>query len=85
VARQVLGLQDRTIGLLAEILQVGRVRHELAQELDVLAAARALFYITQGTRIPWANGQLAAEDCRRALGDSADLFLRGLEPRASRP
>jgi AcrR family transcriptional regulator len=85
VARQVLGLQDRTIGLLAEILQVGRVRRELAHDLDVLGAARALFYITQGTRIPWANGQLSAEGCRQALGESADLFLRGLEPREPRP
>ncbi|HVH20744.1 MAG TPA: helix-turn-helix domain-containing protein, partial [Myxococcota bacterium] len=41
VARRALTLQDRTIGLLAEILQTGR-RRDLAADLDVLSAARAM-------------------------------------------
>jgi len=56
VARQVLALNERTMGLLAEILQMGRQRGDLARDLNVLDAASALFHITQGARLPWANG-----------------------------
>ena len=77
VARRALALQDRTIGLLAEILQTGR-RRDLARDLDVLAAARALVHIATGARIAWAN-DLASEDaCRRSIDSAVDLLFRGI-------
>lgn len=85
VARRVLSLHDRTIGLLVEILQTGRKRNDLAPNLDVLAAARALFHITQGARIPWINGLVDAEECLRSIQTGVDLMFAGLrrpgEPR----
>jgi AcrR family transcriptional regulator len=80
VARRVLVLNDRTIGLLTEILQAGRKR-DLAPDLDVLAAARAIFHIATGVRLSWANGIVSEEACRRAIEDSVALLFRGLEPR----
>ncbi len=77
VARRVLALQDRTIGLLAEILQAGR-RRDLATDIDVLAAARALFHITTGARISWANGLASESACRRSIAASVDLLFQGL-------
>jgi AcrR family transcriptional regulator len=77
VARRALALQDRTIGLLAEILQTGR-RRDLAPDVDVLAAARAIVHIASGARIAWANG-LASEDvCRRSIDASLELLFRGI-------
>jgi AcrR family transcriptional regulator len=82
VAHRVLLLNDRAIGLLAEILQGGRARSDLARNLDVLAAARALFHIATGARISWANGLLPEADCRSAIEASVDLLFSGLgEPR----
>ena len=81
VAQRVLLLNDRTIGLLAEILQAGRARGDLASNLDVLAAARALFHIASGARISWANGLLAEADCRSAIEASVDLLFSGLGQR----
>jgi AcrR family transcriptional regulator len=78
VAKRALALQDRTIGLIAEILQSGRSRGELAREADVLAAARTIAYVTNGARLAWANGQLDAEDCRAAIGDAVDLLFTGI-------
>ena len=80
VARRVLALQDRTIGLLTEILQQGGQR-DLSPKIDVMGAARTLFLTAQGTRISWANGQLSEKDCRRAVGDSVALLFEGLEAR----
>jgi AcrR family transcriptional regulator len=80
VARRVLVLNDRTIGLLTEILQAGRKR-DLAADLDVLAAARAIFHIATGVRLSWANGLVSEEACRGAIDDSVALLFRGLEPR----
>lgn len=77
VARRVLALQDRTIGLLAEILQAGR-RRDLATDIDVLTAARALFHITTGARTSWANGLASESACRRSIAASVDLLFRGL-------
>lgn len=77
IARRVLALQDRTIGLLAEILQGGR-RRDLAEGVDVLAAARALFHIATGARISWANGLASESACRRSVESSVDLLFRGL-------
>jgi TetR/AcrR family transcriptional regulator, cholesterol catabolism regulator len=76
VARRALTLQDRAIGLLAEILQSGR--RDLAPDLEPLAAARALFHATSGARISWANGLLSEPDCRRAVDESVELLFRGL-------
>jgi len=81
VARRVLTLNDRTIGLLTEILQAGRKR-DLAPDLDVLAAARALFHIASGTRLSWANGLASEDACRSAIEASVALLFRGLEPRS---
>lgn len=78
VARRSLVLNDRTIGLLAEILQMGRKREDLVRDLNVLEAASTLFHITQGARIPWANGLVAAQACRRSIRNGVDLLFRGI-------
>ena len=78
VAKRVLALQDRTIGLVAEILQSGRSRRELRREADVLAAARTITYVTHGARVAWANGQLDAEECREAIAAAVDLLFEGI-------
>lgn len=79
VSRRVLALQDRTIGLLTELLQAGRLRGELRRDVDVLAAARAIEFVTTGARIAWANGLLDAEGCRTAIDASAELLFEGIE------
>jgi len=84
VARRVLVLNDRTVGLLAEILQGGR-RRDLAPEIDVLAAARAIFHVASGVRISWANGLVSEEGCRGATDASVGLLFGGLEPRTAAP
>jgi AcrR family transcriptional regulator len=81
VARQVLALHDRTIGLIAEILQVGRMRGELAPAVDVLEAARTIFHITQGARIPWMNGMLSDEACLAAIRRDVEIVFSGLDAR----
>ena len=78
VARSALILNDRTIGLLAEILQMGRKQGDLTKELNVLQAAAALFHITQGARLPWANGVVSADACRASIRAGVDLLFRGL-------
>jgi hypothetical protein len=50
--------------------------------VDVLEAARVIFNITQGARIPWANGMTDAESCRKAIQTGVDLLFGGLEARA---
>jgi AcrR family transcriptional regulator len=81
VAGRVLALHERTVGLLAEVLQMGRMRGDLARGADVLEAARALFHLTLGARIPWINGAIEAEACRRSIQSAVDLLFEGLEPR----
>ena len=81
VAGRVLALQDRTIGLVAEILQSARSRRELRREADVLAAARTILYVTNGARIAWANGQLDAEECRETVAAAVDLVFEGIAAR----
>lgn len=83
VARRTLALQDRTIGLLAEILMAARARGELPRDYDVMAAARALFHVTTGARVPWANGLLSADGCRQAIASAVELLFRGITPGAS--
>jgi AcrR family transcriptional regulator len=83
VARRVLTLQERTIGVLAEILQRGRMAGELARDLDVLAAARTIFHLTQGARIAWANGLHEADACRAAIDSGVEALFRGLEARSA--
>jgi AcrR family transcriptional regulator len=78
VARRVLALHDRTIGLLAEILLVGRVRGDLSRDADVLLAARALFHAALGARISWVNGLVSAEGCTASIASSVELLFRGL-------
>ena len=82
VARQALTLQDRTIGLLVEILQQGRMTGDLDLQVDVLAAARAVCHVTQSARIPWANGLVDAAGCRAAIESAVDVLFRGLEARS---
>jgi len=79
VARRVLALQDRTVGLLAEILQRARSRGELARAVDPVVAARTLHHATQGARIAWANGLLDADGCRAAVAAAVALLFRGIE------
>lgn len=78
VARSVLVLHDRSIGLLAEILQGGRMRGDLGRSVDVLETARALFFSALGARISWANGLLDSEGCRRSIATHIDLLFRGV-------
>ncbi len=78
VARRVLALQDRTIGLVAEILLSARSRGELRRDADVLSAARAIAHLTSGARISWANGLLDADGCRRAVDSSVGLLFDGI-------
>lgn len=78
VARRALVLNDRTIGLLAEILQMGRKRKDLVADVNVLDAAAALFHITQGARLPWANGLVGGEACQRSIRAGVDLLFRGI-------
>jgi AcrR family transcriptional regulator len=78
VARQVLALEDRSVGLVAEILQTGRARGEVARDADIVAAARTLYYAALGARIAWAHGLLDAENCRTSIETSVDLLFRGL-------
>ena len=78
VAKRALVLNDRTIGLLAEILQMGRKRNDLVGDLNVLEAASTLFHVTQGARLPWANGLVSADVCQRQILAGVDLLFRGL-------
>jgi AcrR family transcriptional regulator len=82
VSRRVLALQDRTVGLVTEILQAGRTRGELDREVDPLVAARAITHITSGARIAWANGLLTEEACRSAIDSGVELLFRGLQRKA---
>jgi AcrR family transcriptional regulator len=79
VSSRVLALNDRSIGLLAEILQGGRALGDLDPRVDVLAAARALFHGAVGARISWANGLLTESACRRAIEGMVELLFRGLD------
>lgn len=81
VARQVLALNDRTIGLLVEVLQMGRMRQDLDRDIDVLDASRAIFHISQGARIPWANGLVSDAECLRSIQAGVELLFRGLDAR----
>ena len=78
VARRVLQLYDRTIGLLMEVLQRGRMKKDLARDVDVLEAARVLFHVTNGARIPWANGLVSDDECLRSIHQGVELLFRGL-------
>jgi AcrR family transcriptional regulator len=78
VAKRVLALHDRTIGLLAEILLRGRVRGDLARDADVMIGARALFHAALGARISWANGLVSADGCAASISSSVEVLFRGL-------
>ena len=73
-----LALNERTIGLLAEILQGGRALRDLGRDVDVLTSASALFHIASGARVAWANGLVSEEGCRSAIDASVDLLFRGI-------
>jgi hypothetical protein len=60
---------------------MGRMRRDLAREIDVLAAARAIFHITLGARIPWANGLIDQDACLKGIREGVGLLFRGLEAR----
>ena len=78
VARRVLALNDRSIGLLAEILQGGRAKAKLGRGVDVLVAAQVLFHCASGARLSWANGLLTEAGCRTAIDASVGLVFHGL-------
>ena len=81
VARRVLQLYDRTIGLLMEVLQRGRLKKDLAKDVDVLEAARVLSHVTNGAPIPWANGMVSDEACLESIHQAVDLLFRGMSAR----
>jgi AcrR family transcriptional regulator len=81
VSRRVLALQDRSVGLLAEILLEGRARGDLGRDVDVLAAASTLVHAASGARLAWANGLLSEQGCRAAIATSVDLLFRGIGAR----
>lgn len=85
VAKRVLKLYDRTIGLLMEILQHGRMKKHLARDVDVLETARVLFHVTNGARIPWANGMVADDALRDSIHQAVYLLFKGVsaQPLAS--
>ncbi len=78
VARLALTLGDHTVGLIAEILQMGRRNKDLRKDLDVLEAARVIYDLTQGARVPWAHGMISAERCRQSIDSAVDLLFSGL-------
>ena len=78
VAKRVLQLYDRTIGLLMEILQHGRMKKHLARDVDVLETARVLFHVTNGARIPWANGMVTDDALRDSIHQAVYLLFRGV-------
>ncbi|MGH0034113.1 MAG: TetR/AcrR family transcriptional regulator [Myxococcota bacterium] len=83
-SRRVLALNDRTVGLLVEIIQSGRMRGEIARDADVLAGAQAIFHLTLGVRIAWANGQLADDACLASIQTAVELLFRGIANPESR-
>jgi AcrR family transcriptional regulator len=84
VARRVLALHDRSIGLVAEILLAGRTRGELERGTDVLASARTLFHVASGARLSWANGVLDEQGCRAAIDAAVDVVFSGIGAPAPR-
>ncbi len=80
VARRSLALDDHTVGLVSEILLNGRMRGEVAADVDVLGAARTIVQLASGLRVSWANGLLEADACREAIESGVDLLFRGLRP-----
>lgn len=78
VAKRVLQLYDRTIGLLMEILQRGRQKHHLGRDVDVLETARVLFHVSNGARIPWANGLVTDDALRQSMHQAVDLLFKGV-------
>jgi AcrR family transcriptional regulator len=50
----------------------------LALDADVLSSARAIFHITSGARISWANGLLSERACRKSIETSVELLFRGI-------
>ena len=82
VAKRVLKLYDRTIGLLMEILQRGRMKNDLARDVDVLETARVLFHVTNGARIPWANGMVSDDALQASTHQAVDLLFRGVSAEA---
>ena len=77
-ARDSLRLTDRTVALLAEILQSGRKNGDLDPAIDLLSAANALYQVATSARISWANGILSEDACRKAIEASVDLLFRGI-------
>jgi hypothetical protein len=53
--------------------------------VDVFSAARAIFHITTSARIPWANGLVSSDGCRRSVEVAVDLLFRGLSARGAEP
>ena len=83
VARDALRLTDRTVALLAEILQSGRKNGDIDPATDLFAAANALCHVATSARLAWANGLIAEDACRKAIEASVDLLFRGIENRES--
>lgn len=78
VSRRALALEERTIGLVAEVLMAGRVRDEVASDVDLVGAARTIVQLASGVRLAWANGMLEADACREAIESGVELLFRGI-------
>ena len=78
IVRRALALQQRTIGLIAEILQHGKARDEISSATDPLNAASVLFHATQGVRIAWASGLLSDVACQKHIDDALTLVMSGV-------
>ena len=61
-----------------EILQRGRQKKHLARDVDVLETARVLFHVSNGARIPWANGLVTDDALRQSMHQAVDLLFRGV-------
>ena len=50
---------------------------------DVLETARVLFHVTNGARIPWANGLVTDDALRASLHQAVDLLFKGVGERGA--
>jgi len=51
---------------------------DLVRGVDALEAARTVFHITLGARIPWANEMVTADACRKSIQKGVDQLFDGI-------
>ena len=58
---------------------MGRMRNkDLMKGVDVMEAARVIFHVTEGARVPWAHGLLDDDACLEAIRKGVDLVFGGI-------